>query len=289
MRFDVEAGALAWSAATGLLVAVAGRGVCAVDPQGRIKGWLEAVAGDALRCVTAIAVAADGAVYVTDGSRHNTADRWLQDLMENRPPSGRLIRCDADLGNATVIFDGLNWPGGAALTQDERGVLVTEAWAHRLRRFDRAGGEPRMLIKNFTGYPSRIARGASGGYWIAFFALRTQLTEFVLREKEFRNRMMANVPPHLWIGPSLGGSFDYREPNQIGRIKKLGIQKPWAPPRSYGLVARLDDEGNVLESFHSRTSGRFHGVTAVISDRDRVLVASKGHGRLAALSPNAAA
>ena len=98
-------------------------------------------------------------------------------------------------------------------------------------------------MKNFTGYPARIVRGAGGHYWLAFFALRTQLTEFILREHAFRTRMMANVPPHLWVGPTLGGAFDYREPTQIGRIKKLGIQKPWAPPRSYGLVARLDAEG----------------------------------------------
>jgi hypothetical protein len=120
-------------------------------------------------------------------------------------------------------------------------------------------------------------------YWMAFFALRTQLTEFVLRENAFRTRMMANVPPHLWVGPTLGGTFDYREPTQIGRIKKLGIQKPWAPPRSYGLVARLDANGRVIESFHSRASGRFHGVTAVAVDHDRVLVLSKGHGKIAEL------
>jgi hypothetical protein len=118
---------------------------------------------------------------------------------------------------------------------------------------------------------------------MAFFALRTQLTEFVLRENAFRTRMMANVPPHLWVGPTLGGTFDYREPTQIGRIKKLGIQKPWAPPRSYGLVARLDANGRVIESFHSRASGRFHGVTAVAVDHDRVLVLSKGHGKIAEL------
>jgi hypothetical protein len=41
---------------------------------------------------------------------------------------------------------------------------------------------------------------------------------------------MKTVPPELWIGPTLDGRFNYREPTQIGRIKKLGIQKPWAPP-----------------------------------------------------------
>ena len=144
-------------------------------------------------------------------------------------------------------------------------------------------------MKNFAGYPARIVRGVNGDYWMTFFALRTQLTEFVLREHAFRKRMIANVPPHLWVGPTLGGTFDYREPTQIGRIKKLGIQKPWAPPRSYGLIARLDANGHTIESFHSRTSGKFHGVMSIVVDQNRVLVASKGHGKLAELLVGGAA
>jgi hypothetical protein len=289
VQFGADAGALAWSDRTGLLIGVSGRGVCAVDASGKEKGWLTTVDGAPLHCPTAIAVDGDGSVFVTDGSRHNTPDRWLVDLMQKRAPSGRLIASDAALTAARVIAGGLNWPAGVAVAHDGGSVLVTESWPHRLSTYDMSGRGRRVLVKNFTGYPGRIVQGDNDDYWIAFFALRTQLTEFVLREHAFRTRMMANVPPHLWVGPSLGGTFDYREPTQIGRIKKLGIQKPWAPPRSYGLVARLDDGGIAIESFHSRTSGKLHGVTSVITDRGRVLVASKGHCKLAELVTDAPA
>jgi Strictosidine synthase len=285
--FGTSPGALAWSARTGLLVAVSGRGVCAVDASGKVTGWLQTVDGAPLRCPTAIAIGGDGTVFIADGSRHNTPEQWLADLMQKRAPSGRLIACDATLANARVIVDGLDWPSGVSVAHHERDVLVSEAWPHRLSAYDVSGSSRRVLVKNFTGYPARITRGANDDYWIAFFALRTQLTEFVLREDAFRTRMMANVPPHLWIGPSLGGTFDCREPTQIGRIKKLGIQKPWAPPRSYGLVARLDADGNAIESFHSRTSGKLHGVTSVVVDRGRVLVVSKGHGKIAEITTDA--
>ena len=283
VRFDWKVGGLAWSEVTGLVVCVPERGICTVDSTGKIRAWLEKVDGEAIRCPTAAAVASDGTIFVTDGSWHNTPDQWLPDLMQKRSPSGRLIACDSALTNARVVADGLDWPGGVAVSHDEESVYVTESWSHRLREFERSGGKPRVLVKNFSGYPSRIVRGAGGHYWLAFFALRTQLTEFVLREHAFRARMMANVPPHLWVGPTLGGAFDYREPTQIGRIKKLGIQKPWAPPRSYGLVARLDARGHAVESFHSRASGQLHGVTGVADDRGRVLVVSKGHGKIAEL------
>jgi DNA-binding beta-propeller fold protein YncE len=283
VSFRADAGALAWSEPTGLVACISGQGVCAVDETGRVTGWLETVDEEPVHCPTALAVDADGTIFVTDGSRHNTSDRWLTDLMQKRVPSGRLIACDPMLKHARVLAKSLDWPSGVALAHDGQNILVSEAWRHRLSVFDRSGKGPRVLVKNFTGYPGRIARGINGDYWMAFSALRTQLTEFILREHAFRTRMIANVPPHLWVGPTLGGTFDYREPTQIGRIKKLGIQKPWAPPRSYGLVARLDANGRALESFHSRTSGRLHGVTAVFATGGRVLVASKGHGKIAEL------
>jgi hypothetical protein len=280
-RFDANVGALAWSDADGLLVGIAGGGVCAVDAAGKITARLEKADGLPILCPTAIAVASDGTIFVSDGSRHNSPDKWLQDLMQKRPGSGRLIACQPGLSNPRVLAGGLSWPSGVVVSHDEQDVLVAEAWRHCLSAYRRTGGPPRPLVKNFAGYPARIVRGANRDYWLAFFALRTQLTEFVLREPGFRERMMERVPQELWIGPSLGGTFDYREPNQIGRIKKLGIQKPWAPPRSYGLVARMDEDGHAIESFHSRTSGKLHGITSVQDLNGRILMASKGHGKIA--------
>lgn len=286
-RFGSNAGGLASSNANELLVCVAGRGLCAVNAMGKVTACLEKADGLPILCPTAVAVATDGTIFVSDGSQFNTADQWLQDLMQSRSGSGRLIACEPDLSNPRVLADGLSWPSGVVVSHDDQDVLVAEAWKHCLTAFPRSGGPARSLVKNFAGYPARIVRGANRDYWLAFFALRTQLTEFVLRERGFRERMMKRVPPQLWIGPSLGGRFDYREPNQIGRIKKLGIQKPWAPPRSYGLVARLDENGQTIQSLHSRASGKLHGITSIQDLNGRILLASKGHGKLAEISTSA--
>lgn len=279
--FEGTAGALVMSA-EGLLVCVNGQGVRILGENGEVSASLSEVDGIPLRCPTAVAVANDGTILITDGSRHNDSDLWLQDLMQNLAPSGRVIACGPRFDTPRVLASGLSWPGGIVMAHDEKRILVTEAWAHRLSAISRTEGQVRCLVSNFPGYPGRITRGSDRHYWLAFFALRTQLTEFVLREHTFRRQMMERVPPELWIGPSLGGRFDYREPTQIGRIKKLGIQKPWAPPRSYGLMARLDDAGYVLESLHSRTSGEVHGVTSAIERDGELLVVSKGHGKIVA-------
>lgn len=286
-RLPALVGGLAWTPDHRLLACVSRHGLVALSSSGDVLGRLDRVGDGPIDCPTSVAVAADGAIYLTDGSRAHPPEMWLRDLMQNRPPSGRLIVCSDDFAKASVRADKLAWPGGVAVSHDGDEVWVSESWGHRLSAFSRARGGQRVLVKNFAGYPARIARGTAGDYWMAFFGLRTQLTEFVLREREFCEAMMASVPPELWIGPTLDGRFNYREPTQIGRIKKLGIQKPWAPARSYGLIARLDRQGEVVESLHSRVDGRIHGVTAVQSVGARVLAVSKGRNCLVELPPSA--
>ena len=279
-------GGLAWTPDARLLACVSNHGLIALSAAGEIVGRLDR-AGEPIACPLSAAVAADGTIYLTDGSRANTPENWLADLMQNRPPSGRLISCDSRLANARVCADKLAWPSGLAVSHGGGELFVAEAWTHRLSAFSRAGDRRRVLVKNYAGYPSRIARGSAGDYWMAFFGLRTQLTEFVLRERAFCEAMMQKVPQELWIGPTLDGRFNTREPTQIGRIKKLGIQKPWAPARSYGLVARLNAEGEAVESLHSRVDGRIHGVTGLCVVGGRVLAAVKGRDALVELPSSA--
>ncbi|MGY2987504.1 SMP-30/gluconolactonase/LRE family protein [Bradyrhizobium sp. USDA 4508] len=282
---DGPVGGLACTPDGRLLACVSGVGLVALSPAGETAGKLESVGGEKIACPLSVTVAPDGAIYLTDGSRNNRPEHWLTDLMQNRAPSGRLIACNSSLGSASVRADKLAWPLGLVVSGDGKEVWVAESWTHRLTAFSRTGDDRRVIVKNHTGYPARLARGANGEVWMAFLALRTQLTEFVLRERAFCEEMMRTVPPELWIGPALDGRLNPREPTQIGRIKKLGIQKPWAPPRSYGLVARLDDKGAATETLHSRVDGRVHGITAVRPIGSRVLAVSKGRDCLVELPP----
>jgi sugar lactone lactonase YvrE len=266
-----------------LLACVSGVGLVSLSPAGEVNGKLESVGGEKISCPLSAAVAPDGTIYLTDGSRNNRPELWLTDLMQNRAPSGRLIACSSTLDNARVRADKLAWPLGVVVSGDGKEVWVAESWAHRLTAFSRAGDAKRVIVKNYSGYPARLALSANGEVWMAFLALRTQLTEFVLRERAFCEEMMRTVPVELWIGPALDGRLNPREPTQIGRIKKLGIQKPWAPPRSYGLVARLDAGAMAVKTLHSRVDGRVHGVTAVRPIGSSVLAVSRGRNCLVEL------
>lgn len=92
--------------------------------------------------------------------------------------------------------------------------------------------------------------------------------------------MMAEVEPDYWIAPALSSGHSFKEPLQAGGVIRLGIHKPWAPTRSYGLVILLDGDFAPVASGHSRAGGRHHGVTAVEEFDGNLFAAARGAGRL---------
>lgn len=233
---------------------------------------LNNLAGRPLLCPTAVRFADQGTLIVCLGSQQCGPPEWKHDLLDGNA-SGSVWRVDVGSGRATCLGDRLAWPYCAMETAPGR-VVIAESWRHQL--VDLAGGRSSPLLTEIPGYPARLAPAAAGGYWLAIFAPRSQLVEFVLREPKFRRRMMREVEPEFWVAPSLHHSVDYREPLQSGAIKQLGELKPWAPSRSYGLISRLDESFNPLGSFHSRANGTRHGITSCAEVGGRLLATSKG-------------
>lgn len=279
-EFQDKVGALAFDR-EGRLLACTARGLALLDEAGRTINLIENVEGAPLRCLTAVATTPDGAVFFSDGGARHGAENWRVDLMECSR-DGRIIACGSTLEEPRVLLRGLDYPAGLAASDGR--LWFAESFAHHLRRAPITGGasigEPETVTPNMPGYPSRLGAAAGGGFWLSLFALRTHLVEFVLREDDFRHEMMRTIPQDYWVAPALAGGRDCLEPLQVGGLRALGIDKPWAPPRSYGLVARLDADGEVVETLHSRVGGRWHGVTAAVETARGVIIVSKGGGRV---------
>jgi hypothetical protein len=239
----------------------------------------KAITGD-IHAVNALAAGPDGTLLATDGSTDEPYQEWGRDLL-NRGRSGRLLSIDPGTGTIRTKASGLHYAFGAAAVGND--VLVSESWRHRLVRIT-ADGTVTPVLDHLPVYPSRLSPASGGGFWLTAFTARTQLIEFVLRERGYRKRMMREVPPEFWVVPRLKSGSSFQEPMQGAHLKTMGVVKPWAPPRSYGLVIRLAADLSPQFSFHSRVDGSNHGVVAAAELNGELYVLAKGPGRLLRLS-----
>jgi hypothetical protein len=281
-EFEADAGGLALHPDGRLLVCVAGRGLAALEPGTNAPRWLESVDGHRLEGLLSVATSPDGRIFIAEGSVNRRPEDWRHDLMEKRH-QGRLLVCGAALDAAATLIGDLYYPYGIAVAPEGGALWFTESWAHRVSRMPltrNGAANPQTVLRNLPGYPARLKGDGSGGFYLALFARRTHLIEFVLKEDDFRQEMIASMPPDYWVAPAYAGGSDCLEPMQIGGVKALGIQKPWAPPRSYGLLAHLNAEGEVTSSIHSRAGGRFHGVSGACATPQGTVIAARGAQRL---------
>jgi len=225
-----------------------------------------------ITCITALAYAPDGTLWLANGSDKYGPGDWVRDLMEKNASGSVWRRAPGD-GFERMAGD-LAWPYG--VLPDAAGATVSESWRHRLVRVE--GGGARPAFPNLPGYPARLSRCADGGAWLTLFAPRNRLIELVLQETHYRYDMMASVPREFWIAPALSSGTSFLEPLQCGGIRIMGVHKAWAPSRSYGLAVRLDAAMEPQVSLHSRANGRRHGTCSAIEVAGEVLVASRGGG-----------
>lgn len=241
---------------------------------------------------TALVSDAGGGVYFAIGSRRHTATDWVQDLMERNVDGYVGYWYPRKDERPRIVADRLAWPYGLLIEPGdgrEDKLLVAESWSHDILRYHIDGtglGVAEKLTANMVGYPARISAAHKGGYWVALFARRTQLVELVLKEDAFRKAMMESLAPELWIRPALTTTGDHHEPLQMGGIRALGVRKVWAPPRSYGLVVRLDNDGVAAESLQSRVGGSAHGITSAREIGTNLIMVSQGKGAVLILPLN---
>ena len=227
--------------------------------------------------VTALCFDGNSGLVVCIGSATRGVSQWSRDLLEGGR-SGSVWHIDLQSGRTECLAADLGYAAGCAMDHDGS-VLVSESWKHRLIRL-RKGKAPEIVVSSLPGYPSRIGHSGSGGFWVAVPAPLNQLVEFVLREDEFRRRMINEIETPHWIAPTLSPPDSFLNPMQQGAQRVLGMIKPWAPGMSYGLLVELDRRGQPIRSYHSRADGSRHGITSAVEFGDQIVLASKGSGNL---------
>lgn len=278
-ELEAPLGGLSFHTNGELMVCVKGRGLVFIDAKGSVTRRMDTADGRQVRCALSAVCGPDGSVYVADGTIYHDPEDWYFDLMEKRK-SGRLIRYNLQSSETEVLLSGLSYPYGVEISHDGKWLIMSESWSHTVSRYPLHSiqeNTKEVVIPNLPGYPGRIRKSSDGGYWMCIFAMRTHLVEFVLGEDKYRREMMRSIDPAYWIRPALSSGEDFLEPLQAGHAITLGIMKPWAPPRSYGLVVKMDDEYEIIESYHCRTGGKRHGITGVTEKNGELFVISKGN------------
>lgn len=274
-QFDGPISMLAASLSGDIAVAVEGTGMKLIRPNGEQR-QLD-LPRENTSCVTAGLFDGEDTLLLTVGSRQHPMSDWKRDLMSHGA-TGLVIRHSISAGRTEIMQSGLAFPYGLARLEDGT-VAVSESWRHRIIATG-SGPRQRPLLAELPAYPARLAPASDGGYWLALFAPRRQLTELVLSEDDYRMEMMATIPPDAWIGPDFADSGNEEQPLQSGSVRQMGIMKPWAPSRSYGMVVRLDAGMSPVASYHSRADGRMHGIASIAELDGSLYAASRGAGTL---------
>jgi hypothetical protein len=260
-----------------IAVAAEGAGLQVLDPNGDV--YTLSLPAENVSCITAAVFRDEDTILFSIGTQKHALSDWKRDLM-NHGATGLIASHKLSTGSTAVIRDRLAFPYGITVTANTT-IAVSESWRHRVVAIDtQRGGAAMAVLPDLPAYPARLVPASDGGHWLALFAPRRQLTELVLREDDYRHEMMETIPPEDWIGPDFGEGGSEEQPLQSGSVRQMGIMKPWAPSRSYGMIVRLDRDMTPVASYHSRADGKMHGIASVVEWDGALYAASKGSGTL---------
>lgn len=237
------------------------------------------------KCATSACFMSNNLLAICIGSMQLPAHDWKRDLLEKNR-AGQVITLNLLTNEATPICDNLAFPNGIVTLGADQ-LVITESWAHRLIKIDiNVPDDFNVILDNLPAYPSRLSKTQNGDYLLAMFAPRRQLFEMILNEDDYRQDMMANLDPEDWVAPDLSVSTAPDQPIMQGIVRQMGVIKPWAPSRSYGLLALCDADFKVVKTWHSRADGVMHGISSACEFNGEYYATSKGNGCLIKLLPH---
>ena len=261
------------------LVAVEGQGIKRVESTRDSTVETFCHAEEVRRCVTDLTVVDSGQVYITIGSRQYGVDQWAHALVDG-DRTGELLCVEGT--SVSLVSDGMGWPAGVC-GASSGSLLVATSFDYTISTLNPETGEGEPIVSNLPFYPGRLRSSSGDGCWVAAPYVRNRGTELLLSEREFVAEMVRTIEPSGWLVPRLRSDRPHTDALQIGQLRVLGVLKPWAPPRSYGLVAHLAANGRFDFSAHSRVDATNHGVTDTTFDGSRLVVATRGGRNLLAV------
>lgn len=238
LAFDIEGNLVACDPGLGLI---------AVSSAGKIDTLVSLSRELPLHFPNDLDVAPDGRIYFSDVTSEIFAHDTFHDILVHRP-FGRLLRFDPSASVVDVVGDSLYYANGVTIGGGGRFVLVSELGAYRITRFwlegDRAGKRD-IFADNLPGYPDGIMADGKGNFWLAIVSPRTRTVDEVYHPRVWLKKLLMRLPE--WLRP--------------------GAQ-------AYGLVLKLNHDGEIVESLHDPSGRTFSNVSNVIEKNGKLYLAS---------------
>jgi sugar lactone lactonase YvrE len=220
-----------------LIVTDIKRGLLSINPSGSIEVLANQVDGKPIYLANELDIARDGSIYFSDTSNYGRVT--FREIAENKP-HGRLLKYDPMTKQTTVLFEGLYFANGVALSADEDFVLVAESYHYQLTRYWLKGpkkGTSDIFADNLAGFPDNITRDEQGHFWVGIFTTRLSFADQMHRSPWLAG-IMAKVPESLLSGASA--------------------------PAKHGLAAEFGPQGELIGSWHD-PEGSLYGITTATS------------------------
>ena len=227
-----------------LVIADAVTGLLRLEPNGALTNLIDSLKSPQFGFLDDLVVTKDGVIWVTQASQRYPYGEHVRDFFE-ASMTGRLLRYDPSSNELSVALDGLFFANGVTASLNEDFLLINETGKARILRHWLSGdqeGETDVFIDRLPALPDNIRTDPQSGYWVALVSLRTpQLSQ--LYENPVLLRILGALPPK-WAEPS----------------------------QHYGLIAKLSENGEVLETRHSQA--RVTHITSVIRRDQQLIIGS---------------
>ncbi len=238
-----------------LIVCDAFKGLLSINPEGEVTTLVTEVDGQPLVFTDDLDIASDGTIYFSDASSKFNQHHYKLDLLEAKP-YGRFIAYYPETAEALVLLDGLYFANGIALSQNEDFVLINETYRYRIHRYwlkgEKAGSDD-IFIDNLPGFPDGISSNRKGDFWLALYTVRNPMMDFAHPFPALKN-FLSRLPEALW-----------------------------PKPEPYGFVLKLDEQGNVVESFQDADGSHLFAVTSAQEHEGKLYLGSLDNNRIGVL------
>ncbi|XP_050365406.1 protein STRICTOSIDINE SYNTHASE-LIKE 13 [Argentina anserina] len=253
LRFDKVTG--------NLYIADAYYGLLVVGPEGGLATTLSThdVEGNPILFANDLDIHANGSIFFTDTSkRYNRVDHFL--ILLEGEATGRLLRYDPPTKTTHVVLDGLAFPNGLQLSQDQTFLLFTETTNCRLMKYWLEG--PKFgsveLVADLPGFPDNVRINEKGQFWVAIDCCRTPAQE-----------VLSNNP---WLR-----SVYFRLPIRMHYLARLMGMK------MYTLISLFNDKGEILEVLEDRNGEVMKLVSEVRESKGKLWIGTVAHNHIATI------